>query len=231
MNSTIREIGRLMPFSTRRRLLKIHQYYVFNKAIAELRTMVENEAIDKAVLKRLIYGWGNQGFSAMSDYLETCIEYAYKTKGDILECGSGLSTIVVGMIAQKKGLKLTSFEHLKDWGVKIEKVLKKLSLNNVQINIAVLKDYGSYCWYDINCKDLSENIGVVICDGPPAQTKGGRYGLIPQIGDLLQPGAVVLMDDTMRKEERLIMERWKALIHFDMTERGNNDLHTILKIK
>jgi hypothetical protein len=231
MSTTFQKIKQLIPVSMRRALLKVHQQYVFAGALRELQVMVDNNRSDAPVLKKLIYGWGNQGYSAQTDYLETCVEYAYKTDNAILECGTGLSTIVIGMIAKKRGLPLQSFEHHKEWGAKVEAMTRKLGLNNVTINVNPLKDYGPYCWYDTLGANISSNIGMVICDGPPAQTKGGRYGLIPQIKSSLHAGAVILMDDTSRQDERSVIEKWRNSLDFEVVEKGEHDPHAILVIK
>ena len=230
MSATYNTIRNLIPLSIRKKLLKIHHHYVLNRALSDLLLMADKNAIDRTLLKRLIYGWGNQGFSAQTDYLESCVEYAYKTNGSILECGSGLSTIIVGVIAKKRGIQLTSFEHYKEWGDKVAAVTQKLGLDNVTINVKPLKDYGDYCWYDVAAVKIPANVGLVICDGPPAQTKGGRYGMVPVVGSSLKPGAVILMDDTIREDERKIIERWKSILNFTTLEKGRDIPHAILHV-
>jgi predicted O-methyltransferase YrrM len=231
MDSVLKKMGKLIPLPIRKSLLKTHQSYVFKDALKELALMVEKNAIDINVIKKLIYGWGNQGYSAMTDYLETCIEYAYKTEGNIIECGSGLSTIIVGSIAQKKGVQLISFEHNSFWGARTATKVKELQLKNITIKINNLKDYGGYSWYDVDISTLPSPVTLVICDGPPAQTNGGRYGLVPQLGNLLKPGSVILMDDVVRDDEQLVMKKWSGLLNFETEQRGTHDLHAILTVR
>jgi hypothetical protein len=89
---------------------------------------------------------------------------------------------------------------------------------------------GAYKCYYIHITDILSDIGLVICNGPPGQTKGGRFGLIPQIKASLKQGAVILMDDTIRDDERSIIEKYKSIIKFDIVEKGEHDLHTILTV-
>jgi hypothetical protein len=51
---------------------------------------------------------------------------------------------------------------------------------------------------------------MVICDGPPGGTKGGRYGLIPIMSERLATGCTILLDDVVRESERAIANRWQA---------------------
>jgi predicted O-methyltransferase YrrM len=187
--------------------------------------------VETSLIERLIYGWGNQGFSAQADYLRTCIEYALKTNANVLECGSGLSTIIVGLIVQKRSLRLISLEHNGTWGTKVKAVIEKLGLNNVYVHVKPLKDYGAFRWYDMDGAQLPPSVGIVICDGPPAQTPGGRYGLVPVVGTLLRSGTAILMDDTIREEERMIIEKWRPLLNFKMIEKGLQTPHAILLVQ
>ena len=57
---------------------------------------------------------------------------------------------------------------------------------------------------------LMPEFSLVICDGPPASTPGGRYGLLPVMRDKLKAGATILLDDAVREEEQVIANRWAA---------------------
>jgi hypothetical protein len=61
---------------------------------------------------------------------------------------------------------------------------------------------------------------LVVCDGPPYDTKGGRYGLVPRMRERLQPGCVILLDDAYREQERAIARRWKAELGASFTILG-----------
>lgn len=73
-----------------------------------------------------------------------------------------------------------------------------------------LKDYGDFCWYDAPLESMPDSFSLVICDGPPGATKGGRYGLVPFMRDRLRSGCVILLDDAEREEERTIAARWQS---------------------
>ena len=58
-------------------------------------------------------------------------------------------------------------------------------------------------------ESMSCDFGMVICDGPPGDTKGGRYGMLPIMSDRLRSGCVILLDDADRADEIAITKRWK----------------------
>jgi hypothetical protein len=55
---------------------------------------------------------------------------------------------------------------------------------------------------------MPDRFGLVVCDGPPSQTLGGRYGLAPVMKDRLGPGCVILLDDASREGEQEVVQRW-----------------------
>ena len=162
------------------------------------------------VVTDLIYGWGNEGWSALDDYLADCMEHALTAKGPILECGSGLSTVIVGAIAKRRGLCHWALEHTPEWAAKVRRYVKRYNLDSVSLCVSPLKDYGAFCWYDVPLESMPERFSLVICDGPPGSTKGGRYGLAPVMRERLKPGCVILLDDTSRQAERATASRWES---------------------
>jgi len=160
------------------------------------------------VLADLIYGWGNATWSALEEYLAACIHHAMASRGPILECGSGLSTILLGVIAKKRGQSHWAFEHKPEWATKVQIYLDKYKLDSVVLCLNPLKDYGNFCWYDPPLESIPDRFSLVICDGPPGSTKGGRYGVVPIMLERLEPGCVILLDDAHRTPEIEIAKRW-----------------------
>jgi hypothetical protein len=162
------------------------------------------------VLHGLIYGWGNESWSAMDEYLAACIQSALVTKGPILECGSGLSSLVVGAIAKRRGIGHWALEHSPEWAAKVQRHLDRYRIDSANVCVAPLKNYGEFDWYDPPIGSLPESFGLVICDGPPYWNKGGRFGLVPVLRSKLNPPCVILLDDATREQERTIAKRWAA---------------------
>jgi hypothetical protein len=156
-------------------------------------------------LRWLRFGWGNCGWSADDGYLRVVKEIAQRSRGPILECGSGLTTIILGLVAPGQ---TTSLEHTGEWKDRVIEIANRYSVP-VNIQSAPLVPYGDFDWYKMP-SNIDTKFSVVICDGPPSATRGGRYGLLPVAKSYLSAESVILMDDAEREDEQKIIERWRS---------------------
>jgi predicted O-methyltransferase YrrM len=222
LGATIKQIA---PAQLHDRLRKIHQRFVFSRA---LNTFVKSPTAairpGSTVLSDLVYGWGNP-WSAKEEYLVACLNAAMLCKGQILECGSGLSTLLLGIIAKQKGFRVIALEHNEAWAAKVNAQLKRVGVNSVLIDLAPLRDYGEFTWYSPTMAPRLEaaSFELVICDGPPGSTRGGRYGLVPVMRDRLRAGTTILLDDGARPQEQDVARHWAQILpashHLEGTEK------------
>jgi hypothetical protein len=157
--------------------------------------------LSDVLFELLAWGWGNRAYIAEVEYLRGIVDGARTATGSILECGSGLSTLVTGALIEGTKTTLYALEHDSDWYARTCAMVEKFSLRNVRPVYAPLKDFGGFCWYEIREADLPRDISLVLCDGPPGYTKGGRYGLLPVCKPIFA-GALILVDDYKRAENK-----------------------------
>ncbi len=104
---------------------------------------------------------------------------------------------------------MCSLEHDAVWRERSQAVLDRFCIRSVQLLHTPLTSHGDYSWYDAPSASLPTAISLaMICDGPPADIAGGRYGAIPLMRHRLRRGAVVLLDDAEREAEQEIAARW-----------------------
>jgi precorrin-6B methylase 2 len=198
----------LVPYSIRRRVDNARRWVVFRRAMHRLMEMDVDEGIPTSVLSSLIYGWGNGSWSAGPLYSRACVKTARSAKGSILECGSGLSTIILGWVASHTGNSVYALEHKEEWGSRVRSYLERYGLDRVTVIDAPLRDYGDFVWYTPPLDAMPDEFSMVVCDGPPGKIKGKRYGLLPIMKDRLSSDVVILLDDAGRTEEREVLEWW-----------------------
>lgn len=173
--------------------------------LRQLQTSSVEEVLHPTTLRRLRWAWANPN-SASVEYLSAVGQAAAAANGPILECGSGISTVVVGVVARRTGNALITLEHSAWWSRNVRWSLKMAGITEIDYRIRPLRSYEGYEWYDVGT--VPADIALVICDGPPATSRSGRYGLMPQLNDHLAADSRVFLDDYDRPSEMLVVTRW-----------------------
>lgn len=184
--------------------------------------------IPDRLLRRLQIGWGNSAYGGSRSFLAAVVRLITTTQGAVLECGSGLSTLIAAA-ALAPDRPLVSLEHHEQWLALVKANAQIARCANVSILNAPLISYGAYSWYGVDHLTLPACFGLVICDGPPGDTPGGRYGLVPVLRKRLLAGTLVLLDDTQRQSEQDIAIRWQRELPADILERAVS--HCVLQVR
>lgn len=166
------------------------------------------------LLIELLKAWGNEGFSADLRYVQEATRLAEKCKGPILECGTGLTTLICGVIAEKRGIELWCLEQDLEW---LDEVKRILDANNIKPKLffTPLQIFGNYAWHDISRIGLPKHFGLVICDGPfisnewPEEIfKGWRFGVMPALSFRSITFSTLLLDDANEKRAPEVLAQW-----------------------
>jgi hypothetical protein len=229
--NTFHQLKRWVPRSWKRAAKEAIRDRAFRLAIRQIAGLPLGEIPPLEVLQRLQFGWGNEGFAAQTNYLEEIARRAATTAGPILECGSGLTTILMGLLAGQRGIETWSLEHIPDWRARVVHSLEQFEIPHAHVCSVVLRDYDGFSWYDAPLTELPKEFQLVICDGPPGETRGGRYGLLPVLGTRLPAGSVILFDDATRPGEAEVLRRWitEASMDVAMREAGNGSFAVITR--
>ena len=179
----------------------------------------------------LSYGWGNEGFSADNAFLTAVVRHASRTPGPILECGTGLSTILLSVATRSRRTTVLSLENDPWWARRVRRWLRQQGARSSIVECAPLKSYGTFDWYDPDLTRMPGLFSLVVCDGPPGATPGGRYGLVPVMRDYLAPGCVILLDDAQRDGERTIAQRWANELGATLEVEGQERAFAILTLR
>ena len=136
--------------------------------------------------------------------------------GQILECGSGLTTVIAGVLAERQNVSICSLEQDAVWAERVEQTLKDNSIDSVTIKYAPLRQYQGFAWYDINALDLPKKFELVVCDGPAVFQQWGnesffqwRYGLLPVLGKQSVVIKKILLDDVDDPRSQALLSRWQ----------------------
>ncbi|MBC8206772.1 MAG: class I SAM-dependent methyltransferase [Kiritimatiellales bacterium] len=176
--------------------------------VEQIRRVPAGEALSSVLLTRLVFAWGNFGYSASIRYLQQIDRLFRLSEGAVLECGSGASTLLLALLAEKYDRHVWSFENHDEWGRHIREITRSFGLDRLEVCRTPLRSYGTYEWYELPLCPLPHDFGLVVCDGPPGTIQGGRYGLIPVMEKYLRADCRILLDDTNRLKEKALIQRW-----------------------
>ena len=215
-------VKKLMPAGVKRAARQALLDQVLRRAVRRLAALPVGEAPSRELLADLLTGWSNDGFAADLDYLEEVSRRAAAVQGPVLECGSGLTTLLVGLLAGRRGFETWSLEHHPEWHARVGAALEAHGVPRARLALAPLKSYVGFSWYDPPLAEMPEAFPLVVCDGPPGTTPGGRYGLLPVMRGRLPAGSLILLDDADRPEEQEALGRWadEYGATFEMRETG-----------
>ncbi|WP_419604012.1 class I SAM-dependent methyltransferase [Thiolapillus sp.] len=173
-------------------------------------------------------------WSAAPDFLELLIDHCLENKpGRILECSSGLSTLVLARCCQINQCgQVVSLENGAEFAADTRRNLHSFSLADYAsvIHAPLVRQQPDdtqldWDWYSLD--SLPEDaVDLLVIDGPPGYIQHhSRYPALPLLHQQLSRDCTVFLDDAGREEEKEIvalwLQRFPTLQHrFVGTERG-----------
>lgn len=223
-------VKRMIPSPIKESIKESRRRKRFKRAFDAYRSMEIGQAPSAEIVGELVAAWGNEGYSAVGEYIFAFIHHARITPGPIVECGSGLSTLMLGFEAQRRGIKVWTLEHHPEWAERMRSELRTWGINAVELCQAPLKKFGEFAWYDPPLERMPSNFSLAICDGPPGDTPGGRYGMLPTLSRKFRTGCVILLDDYERADEQAAAGRWVAETGATLEKHGDQKPYALLRL-
>jgi predicted O-methyltransferase YrrM len=152
--------------------------------------------------------------------VEVCNEIVLGGRQQIVELGSGISSVVLARLLRSRGGRLDAIEHDERWADWVTGQLRRESLaEHAHVTHAPLQpsasSAGGLPWYaDSALRHVAGGgiIDLLIVDGPPAFEPAAalaRLPGLPALLDRLAPDAVVILDDIARPGEQEVVRRWE----------------------
>lgn len=159
----------------------------------------------------------NPASLAPENALLVCQEIMARRFRRVLELGSGASTILIARALELVGddAQVVSLEHHERWAAEAARAIDRAGLSRrARVVHAPLVAYpgAPEPWYDLSPLEPDDGpFDLVLVDGPEGGARAplARYGALPLLRDRLASGAVLLLDDALRKGEREIVARWR----------------------
>jgi hypothetical protein len=138
---------------------------------------------------------------------------------NIVECGSGTSTIVLAHLLKVLGIDSHIYT-LENYQRSIHHVRRQLRQHDLEQFVTIIavplvkKRYDGFGtdfqWYDLDPAAIPATIDLLIVDGPHGSVnRYARYPAGPELLPRLSRDARVFVDDANRPDERAIVRRWQ----------------------
>lgn len=139
---------------------------------------------------------------------------------DIVECGSGASTIMLGRMLKQQGKgRLVSFEQDRRWFEQTAWILQRECLTeHVHLIHAPLAEFSRsgrrVPWYDTASVAAAlegiRRVDLLIVDGPVMTETYSRWPALPFFWPWLSEQSAIVLDDVNRAAEAAVLASWQA---------------------
>lgn len=155
----------------------------------------------------------SRGWAASPDLLRIICDDVWRNRPRlVVELGSGLSTLVIGLqLKSLGGGRLVSVEHDPAYAARVREAGLAELVEILDCPLGPCTVSGSeWRWYQIPDFD-PRSIDLLLVDGPPAATGPlARYPALPMMEPFLAIGARLYLDDSARRDEQEILRLWRA---------------------
>ncbi|NDP38241.1 MAG: class I SAM-dependent methyltransferase [Rhodoferax sp.] len=156
-----------------------------------------------------------RGWAGSPDFLLKTAEEALRRKPQtVMECSSGVSTVVLARCLQLNGTgHVYSLENSPEFAIKTRALLEQHGLADwaTVLDAPLVTQSTQSPWYDESAipAELTA-IDMLVVDGPPASTAPlARYPALPRLHPRMSENCTVMLDDADRSDEVEILRRWK----------------------
>jgi hypothetical protein len=204
--------------SIRSRSWAYRRQYRLDRAIRAARASAPGPLPD-ILVSEICETWGDAQLNGADGFLSACLDVASRTTGPILQCGAGLSTLLLGLAAERSGVHLWTLEHQSHAANSARSWLHQYEVANAHV-ISAPADLMEDCvGYVVDAARLPSNLGLVICEGSSAVPASAR-SMLTRIGDRLDPNSVVLVHHVKRRRDADFLVQWAKAHGASMVVKG-----------
>lgn len=195
--------------------------------VAQLKTCARTREEVMPIVARLHAVWGNASFTADVGFLDEMVQRVLRSRGPFLDCGSGISTVVLAALGTAQEETVWSLEQDEQWYEEMREMLEMLDLRHVRLLHAPLAVTGNATWYTVADGEFPPHFPLVVCDGPsvrraqwePEVFHSWRAGVVPELRRHGVTFDTIILDDAHDKRCAALMDAWRrAGLSVEMVE-------------
>jgi hypothetical protein len=200
-NSAMRTIRARLAFHTRQ--------HGFDRAARQLASGADIADTER-LAAQLFAHWGDPLQPADERFLRSVLAEARAADGAILQCGSTLSTLILGVICdqhEQPKKRLWSLEADPHWANIMRSWLTEYQINSAHVIHSPPRLFKNYVWYSLDPERLAKAYHLVVCDGNRASVKGG-VATVHRISDRLAKRFVILIRNLGSAADMKALAAW-----------------------
>ena len=187
------------------------------RGLRALGALPAGAPIELRYLEDIRRSWGNPSWTADAGFLREVAAAVRSRPGAVLDCGSGLSTLVAATVAARHGGVVWSLEQDRSWYEYMARVIEALRLGNVRLFHTPLRTFADFAWFDLERVELPSRFSIVSVDGPavvrsafpPEIYAAWRVGVVPVLRSRGIAWEEILLDDVEDLRSPALAERWR----------------------
>lgn len=181
----------------------------FDQAMRKMLKHRDGRVAD-SIVADLYAHWGDPLSQNDEVYVRSCLAEATAADGAILQCGTGLMTLLLGAVCDREDNKakhVWCLENDEHWANMMRSWLTEYRIRKAHLINAPAESFVGYTWYGIDTNRLAKKYALVICDGARA-TPRGAIGTIKQIESRLADNFAILARNISKASELKYLAGW-----------------------
>ncbi len=178
--------------------------------------------IDERLIEEICDAWGSPESYAVDGHLRALLAEVPKAHGHVLQCGAGLTTVLLAVALAHRGVHLWALESNAQSAAAVRSWLAQYELNQAHVVTARAEIGRAGVGYAVDVGRIKGPLSLVICEASQAHP-GNAGWILPRIADRLDPKAVVMVCDVRKREEVDAVAAWCRASDASFVVRGKTD--------
>jgi hypothetical protein len=166
--------------------------------------------------------WGDTSLTAADGYLRALLLEAQKAHGYILQCGADLTTLLLAIQVERRGVRLWTLESNPHAANAMRSWLGQYELAQAHVIATPADLTNAGVGYSVDAARLPGPLSLVLCEASNAHPGSARR-LLPCIADKLHANAVALVRNVRRRSDFDYLAAWSRDNEASFVVKGKTD--------
>ncbi len=163
--------------------------------------------IPNRVVAAICEGWGDPALPAADGHLASLLVEAQKSHGYVLQCGADLTTLLLAIQIERRGVRLWVFESSPHAADPLRSWLAQYELTHVHVIAAPADLDASGVGYAFDAARLPSPLSLVVCDAQGIHP-GNVRRILPRLEGRIHPNGVILVRNMRRRADLEFLTGW-----------------------